>query len=305
MNNDVSDLCVYDDGGGPRLYACGSFTAAGEVPANRVARWNGGSWEPLGDGLNGEVRCLTVHDEGTGDGAQLYAGGLFTASGATPVLRVARWDGAQWHQVGEGFDATVWAIASVELPGSRVQSLIAGGDFTLSGTTPMNSIAEWHNGAWQPIGDGTSLTVRDVLVYDDGDGAALYAAGYFVASGALPSECVRRWDGEAWSSINDQMIDSYARALASFDDGSGKSAALLVGGGFLSSAAGDSYLAQYRGCADDTPNLADLNGDGRVDGFDLGLLLGQWGPCLRCSADINGDGVVGELDLAILLGSWS
>ena len=59
---------------------------------------------------------------------------------------------------------------------------------------------------------------------------------------------------------------------------------------------------------------ADLNGDGSVDGLDLGILLAHWsipagspgcGGAMLCAADINGDGVVDGLDLGILLASWT
>jgi len=50
---------------------------------------------------------------------------------------------------------------------------------------------------------------------------------------------------------------------------------------------------------------ADLNGDGSVDGNDLGTLLGFWGPCSCCTADFNSDGVVDGNDLGALLGQWS
>jgi hypothetical protein len=50
--------------------------------------------------------------------------------------------------------------------------------------------------------------------------------------------------------------------------------------------------------------VGDLNGDGIVNGFDLALLLGAWGPCLGCPADLDGSGVVNGFDLAILLGEW-
>lgn len=53
------------------------------------------------------------------------------------------------------------------------------------------------------------------------------------------------------------------------------------------------------------PILGDLNGDGHVDGNDLGTLLGQWGPCVGCPADFNGDGVVDGDDLGDLLGAWT
>lgn len=40
--------------------------------------------------------------------------------------------------------------------------------------------------------------------------------------------------------------------------------------------------------------LGDLQGDCYVQGIDLALLLGQWGPCSShcCDADLNDDGVV-------------
>jgi len=51
---------------------------------------------------------------------------------------------------------------------------------------------------------------------------------------------------------------------------------------------------------------ADLNGDGVVDGNDLGALLGAWGSCpAPCPADLDGNGVVNGADLGTLLGAWS
>lgn len=48
----------------------------------------------------------------------------------------------------------------------------------------------------------------------------------------------------------------------------------------------------------------DLNGDGVIDGADLGAQLSAWGPCAGCAADINGSGVVDGADLGLLLGAW-
>ncbi|HMN97079.1 MAG TPA: hypothetical protein PKC43_11450 [Phycisphaerales bacterium] len=50
-------------------------------------------------------------------------------------------------------------------------------------------------------------------------------------------------------------------------------------------------------------NPADLNGDGVVDGADLGILLGAWGTA--GPGDLNGDGIVDGADLGILLGAWN
>ena len=49
--------------------------------------------------------------------------------------------------------------------------------------------------------------------------------------------------------------------------------------------------------------LGDINGDGKVDGADLGLLIADWGTT-GPHADLNGDGVVDGGDLGILLANW-
>jgi hypothetical protein len=51
------------------------------------------------------------------------------------------------------------------------------------------------------------------------------------------------------------------------------------------------------------PN-ADLNGDGVVNGSDLGLLLASFGPCANCPADLDGNVRVDGADLGILLAAW-
>ena len=53
-----------------------------------------------------------------------------------------------------------------------------------------------------------------------------------------------------------------------------------------------------------TLRIGDLDGNGVVDGADLAILLGAWGPCPGCAADLNGDGLVSGADLGILLGDW-
>ena len=48
--------------------------------------------------------------------------------------------------------------------------------------------------------------------------------------------------------------------------------------------------------------LGDLDGDGDVDGADLGLLLGAWG---QGGGDLDGDGLTNGADLGLLLGAWT
>jgi hypothetical protein len=55
--------------------------------------------------------------------------------------------------------------------------------------------------------------------------------------------------------------------------------------------------------------LGDLDGDGIVNGVDLGRLLAEWGSCSQvpggCQSDLNGDGNVDGIDLGMLLGGWT
>ncbi|MCH2144444.1 MAG: hypothetical protein MK082_04775, partial [Phycisphaerales bacterium] len=52
----------------------------------------------------------------------------------------------------------------------------------------------------------------------------------------------------------------------------------------------------------------DLDGNGMVDGPDLSILLGAWGPCddaqFGCPEDLTWDGVVDGADLAFMLSRW-
>lgn len=54
-----------------------------------------------------------------------------------------------------------------------------------------------------------------------------------------------------------------------------------------------------------TQRAADLNGDCRVDGSDIGLLLQSWGARGSIAADLDHDGSVDGADLGLLLGAWS
>ncbi|MFG0276214.1 MAG: S8 family serine peptidase [Phycisphaerales bacterium] len=50
--------------------------------------------------------------------------------------------------------------------------------------------------------------------------------------------------------------------------------------------------------------LGDIDGDGVVNGQDLGELLGEWGQNRSAPYDLTGDGVVNGNDLGVLLGMW-
>ena len=62
----------------------------------------------------------------------------------------------------------------------------------------------------------------------------------------------------------------------------------------------EACVARAVGCGGPDP---DLDGDGRVGGSDLGMLLARWGSDDR-RADLDEDGVVGGGDLGMMLAAW-
>ena len=87
---------------------------------------------------------------------------------------------------------------------------------------------------------------------------------------------------------------------------------------FGEDANGEIYIADHGGqiykiipaagdgpCAPPAPP-GDLNGDGLVNGADLGLLLNGWGTCgTPCPGDLSPNGTVDGADLGILLSNWT
>jgi hypothetical protein len=111
---------VYDDGGGPELYAGGNIQAG---VVRGVARWDGTSWSHVGSGTNHIVLSLTVHDDG--GGPALYAGGLFTSAGGVAARYVARWKDSCWSPLGGGVELRVEELVGFDL-GAGPELLVAG-----------------------------------------------------------------------------------------------------------------------------------------------------------------------------------
>ncbi len=234
LDTPAGALAVFDDGGGPALYVGGDFITAGGETVNHIAKWDGASWSPLGEGTNGEVLALTVFDDGSGPA--LYAGGIFTTAGGVPAKRVAKWDGKAWTTLGEGVDgvSSFWVYDFAVFDDGTGPALFVGGNFDTAGGLPANSIARWDGKSWSPVGGGvsggTGGEVRALMVFNDGTGPALYAGGSFTIAGDTTVNRIAKWDGKAWSPLAGGMNER-VRALTVFDDGSGR--ALYAGGDFI------------------------------------------------------------------------
>lgn len=190
LSSFVNALIDFDDGNGPALYAAGTFrtTADGNVTLNRVGKWDGVQWRPLGDGLPNTVFALAVYDDG--GGAALYAGGLFRKDQGAPSDRVAKWDGRQWLPVGDTLNGNVYTLTVFDDGGGPV--LIAGGNFLVANGQPAPFLARWDGRTWKGT-DGPNEIVQATAVFDDGSGPGLYAGGLFTQAGEAAASNVARW----------------------------------------------------------------------------------------------------------------
>ena len=237
LNGGVATLAVAANG---EVYAGGSFSQAGSVAANNVARWNGSAWSTLGsgatNGTDGVVKTFVLAGSG------LYVGGFFGLAGGVTVNCVARWDGAAWYPLGTGTANGVRVGAVQSLAKAPNGDIYVGGDFFYAGSGfGLSYLARWNGTAWSGVGTGVNYPVSALAV---GPGGELYAAGNFTQAGGGPANRVARWNGTAWSALG-AGVGYLPQALAVAANGD------LYMGGFFTVAGGGpfNYLARWDGTA--------------------------------------------------------
>ena len=235
MHGGVNAFVAGDDGIARALYAGGSLRFAGDTPVSLVAKWDGASWHPVGDGLH----CEDPHDGGVealewfddGQGVRLYAAGRFRSTDGWCEDSIARWDGTSWTRIvnyqGPTHFTSVQALEVFD--DGTGASLYVGGSFILC-WGPYScaiNIAKWDGTSWHSVGDDLTWgEIRAMTVFDDGTGPALYVGGWFPISGEHAH--IAKWDGNAWSSLGAGVDVGWVTALEVYDDGTGP--ALYVGG---------------------------------------------------------------------------
>ncbi|MEP7342062.1 MAG: hypothetical protein ABI977_30300 [Acidobacteriota bacterium] len=184
-NTSVSAVVV----SGGDIYIGGTFVAAGNVAANRVAKFNltTGNWSALGtgggNGVDGFVNAMVVI------GSDLYVGGDFTMAnfGGTSISArgVAKFNMLTnvWSALGtgsgKGVNGRSFVLAAI---GS---DLYVGGDFTMAnfgGTSiSANRLAKFNTATntWSALGTGSGNGVNDYVNAMAVIGSDLYVGGTF------------------------------------------------------------------------------------------------------------------------------
>jgi hypothetical protein len=182
---------------GNEVVVGGSFTSAGGVSANNVARFNTltNTWSTLGtgssNGVNGEVRALAVV------GNEVYVGGFFTSAGGVSANRVARFNTQTntWSTLGTGSSNGVnGEVRALAVVGNEV---VVGGAFTQAGGVSANNVARFNTqtNTWSSLGTGSSNGVNGGGVYALAVvGNEVYVGGFFTSAGGVSANGVARWN---------------------------------------------------------------------------------------------------------------
>lgn len=227
-NEAVVTLVAHEQDGQSSLFAAGGFSAAGAVPAARVASWDGAAWsapgtENVGNAVSlhvGVFDLQPIDDEVVGiEPPALAVVGAFNLRGADRVNGVATWDGSAWGCLADGVPGAsqLSTVAAFGAPPERFL-YVANRD-----------LHRWDGQAWiaERLGIVGSVNVLEELVLD-GEGA-LYAGGLLHEIDGVKVEGIAKFDGEQWSPLG-AGVDSRVWAAAVFDDGAGE--AIYVGGTF-------------------------------------------------------------------------
>ncbi|MBK9474525.1 MAG: hypothetical protein IPO18_20010 [bacterium] len=126
------------------LYAGGTFTSANGIATGGLARFDGTSWSQVGGTFSGWVFALEVYN------GSLIIGGQFPGLPGSP--NIARWDGANYYNLGSGGTNSV-GVRALKTNGGR---LYAGGYFTAAGGVSCNNIAWWDGASWHDASGGAN-----------------------------------------------------------------------------------------------------------------------------------------------------
>jgi trimeric autotransporter adhesin len=164
------------------LIAAGSFSQVDGVPAQRIARWNGATWQEVGGGLNAAARSVAVLANGA-----IVVAGFFQTAGTTPTSGLASFDGAVWTDISMGL-------------GTSVQSMLAlpNGDLVVCGapgSSGLGPVRRFDGVTWSAVGTGLVGSATEIVREPNGD---LLVAGSFSGGG---NDGFARWNGANWSFI--------------------------------------------------------------------------------------------------------
>jgi hypothetical protein len=271
FDGQITDMFVYQD----KLIVGGHFIGMNGISANGIASWDGtpGGWQSLGDGLGGSFVAV---DDMVAYNGDLLVGGSFSTAGGQPAIGIARWDGSQWHALGQSFEGSPGTQAAALIV--HGDELVACGNFTVADGQPVNRIARWMdcNLCLADLSGDKEVGIDDLFDVIADWGPCPY----------VPPLC----PGDISPDGGNDVVNVDDLTL------------LLL------------HIQFQQDCDPFDACIADVNEDGLIDIDDVFEMLAMWGACPPpppppCPADLaptdtGGDGTVDIDDLFYIIDAW-
>lgn len=193
-----------------------------------VVGWNISTSAWVNIGSLDSASSSVVHSL-TSDGTTVYAAGTFTRSGAAPLSRAARWQGAQsWGPLGSAsdLDNAAYAVASHD------GFVYYGGNFltaTGGSSVPLRSAARWSSGnGWLRLDNGFNGSIHAITTY----GGMLHVGGEFTATPSASASKIARNNNGVWQGYTGSPINGSVYSIGSYGLIGGGAQTLVIGGEF-------------------------------------------------------------------------
>jgi hypothetical protein len=205
VNSVVNALAVV----GNEVFVGGSFTSAGGVSANKVARFNTqtNTWSTLGTGSSNGVSGigLVYVNALAVVGNEVVVGGGFNFAGGVSANNVARFNTQTntWSTLGTGSSNGVnYPVSALAVVGNEV---FVGGGFTQAGGVSANRVARFNTltNTWSALGTGSSNGVNNVVYALAVVGNEVVVGGGFTQAGGVSANYVARFNTltNTWSTL--------------------------------------------------------------------------------------------------------
>ena len=211
------------------VFVAGNFIEIDSVEARHVARWDGTGWHDLDGGLQGrrnfsnpeQPTSAQVNNLAIGPDGNLYVAGRIMGAGDKIVYRIPRWDGEQWHALGNGLAGNLFSDEQIGFTDALFVSesgkiLVGGSAFSYGGKV-MRKISAWDpvQESWNALGEGLSGNVRSV--YEDEEGTIYVGGSSNLFLGEYSGSRIGRFDGEQWHGVGDGLGGTVATIIKDQD----------------------------------------------------------------------------------------
>lgn len=218
---------LYIDSMNDRLLLSGSFAYANDTPVSPgILEWSTAGFMSIGCGVAWD--CVTpLSLAGLGNPAlatvmwnnEIYlAGAFFFTRDGTEYERIMRWDGTNWHPMGE-VNGPVKSIKVID------GQLIVAGWFTHADTVLANGLARWDGTAWHRVVDVPQFYAGDINRVQD---VEKFQGEWYLGGNMSEMHELARYNGTTWEIVGGGFLGSFAQVNRLQAHG-GK---LYVGGSF-------------------------------------------------------------------------